>query len=272
MTSTSGRAATIAAAVSRMRAISLGSRRAPAERPSRRCRRAGTGCAALRPPSPRRRRPKNAIVARRRLAQRPHQLEAELIARMLAGDQDDAQRLASAALTSANPTTNRPAASAARAKRSLSAISTRPAASATPSSSARRRALDRLRPDRRHVEPHVLTALGRLDQHARRGRADASAARRAIRRRGPASRRCPRPPRSPARARWRRPRPARRRTATARRSARAPRAAVGFEPDRRAGARAERPDRRQQLRRDLMRARRRARPRSRKSGRRRSSR
>ena len=62
---------------------------------------------------------------------------------------------------------NRPASSAARAKAPRSAISTRPAASATPSSWAAACAFDRLQADGRHVEPQVLIALGRFDEHAR---------------------------------------------------------------------------------------------------------
>ena len=63
---------------------------------------------------------------------------------------------------------NRPAASASPMQRSRPTIRTAPAASASPRSSALPRAGDRVGADRRHVEPQVLPALRRLDQHARR--------------------------------------------------------------------------------------------------------
>ena len=80
---------------------------------------------------------------------------------MLAGDQGDAQR---ASRHGAKPATNSPAASASRAKRSRSTMSDAARRDRHAAQSARR-AFDRLRADRRHVEPQILPALGRLDEH-----------------------------------------------------------------------------------------------------------
>ena len=102
---------------------------------------------------------------RRRAA---HQLEAELIARMLAGDEGDAQR-PTERVHGANPATNKPAASAARDDAARSAINTAPAAIAIPCNCACAAASMVSRADRRHVEAQVLAALGRLDEHARAG-------------------------------------------------------------------------------------------------------
>ena len=77
------------------------------------------------------------------------------------------------------------------------------------------RAFNRLRPDRRHVEPEILPALRRFHQDARRAGKAQPAAWRASPRRAQASRRCLRPPRSPAPGRRRQPRPAPRRRSTA---------------------------------------------------------
>src|ERR1700729_985959 len=71
-------------------------------------------------------------VARPRVAERSHELAAELVARMLTGDESDAQWVHPAGGGYENPATNRPAASALRAQSARSSTSTRPAAIATP--------------------------------------------------------------------------------------------------------------------------------------------
>src|ERR1700722_12167289 len=75
-------------------------------------------------------------VARPCFAERPHELEAELVARVFAGDESHAQWVHPAGSGYANPATNRPAAAALRAQSARSSTSTRPAAIATPRSCA----------------------------------------------------------------------------------------------------------------------------------------
>ena len=119
-----------------------------------------------------------------------------------------------------SPTTNSPAASAARAN-ARDRRSARARRQRDPLELGAPGAFDRLQADRRHIETQVLAALGRLDEHARPAlEAQAPGARNP--RRAPASRRSPRPPRSPARGRGRRPRPGPRRRATAPRASATP--------------------------------------------------
>ena len=168
MTSASGRSATIASAVCRMRLSSVG-------------RRAITGNSPMTAMSLDREQAFQTLglhrlaadaeerdARRMGLAERAHQLEAELVAGMLARDQRDAQPAAALDVHAGNPTMNRPAASASRMQRSRSTMRTAPGRQREPAQLGARRARDRVGADRRHVEPQVLPALRRLDQHARR--------------------------------------------------------------------------------------------------------
>ena len=154
-----------------------------------------------------------AAAPRRASLQRAHQLGAELVAQFLAGDDKDA----SAAQPPAAPSTGRSTATTkeaeaiglARASPSGRATRDEPAPTAMPESPARRRFADGARPDRRHVDAKVLSALRRLDEDARprgapHGRSedcrDCAAP-------GAASGRCPQGPRWRARADPRRPPP-----------------------------------------------------------------
>ena len=143
-----------------------------------------------------------------------------------------------------NPVTNRPAASASRAQALPFDNEHAARGERDPAQLRRRRVFDRRGPDRRHIEPQILSALGRFHQHARRARDAQPPLRAHLGDARAASRRSLRPPRSPAPGPPRRRRPAPRRTPKGRRVGER-RARCPFRPPARLRARrADRPARR----------------------------